>query len=523
MSGSANHDEGNPVEGNHDDANHDDGSHNRELRWGIYALLIAIAIGNMTGRLMAVNSVNKIDLQSRVIRQDLQRVENKLKQKNLSAEQYARELAVAKEKILDNRQLERPFLSANDRSRWLAIRALVEHGTYEIDQVLDRNAWNTIDMVQHRGDDGELHLYSSKPPLLYTLLAGEYWLINKATGMTLGSHPYIVGRLMLVTINILPMVLMLFFIAKLAERLGITDLGSLFVVAAGCLGTLLTTFAVTLNNHTVAAVSVTIALYAFARIWFDGETRRRYYFTAGLFAAFTAANELPALAFLALLGLALLLCDRRAWLQGFLPAAMLVVVAFFATNYIAHGCLTPPYMHKGTGDPETDWYVYTYTIDGVERESYWQNRQGIDKGEPSKWVYALHTTFGHHGIFSLTPIWLLSMVGLAMWCLKGDRQQRWLAIGIALLTLICLVFYIALRPQVDRNYGGMTSGLRWMFWFTPLWLVAMLPAADWFTRTRNRQAVALSLLAISVFSVSYPTWNPWTHPWLHRWLDYLGG
>lgn len=494
---------------------------NTQLRWGVYTLLIALAVGNMTGRLMAVNSVNRTDLQKHLIRQDTARAEKSLKQKNLPAEQFERELAIAKEKVLNNRQLVRPFLSANDRSRWLAIRALVEHGTYEIDAVLDRHIWNTIDMVQHRGRDGELHLYSSKPPLLYTLLAGEYWLITKTTGMTLASHPYVIDRLMLVTINVLPLMLMFFVIAKLAERLATTDWGGIFVVASACLGTMLTTFAVTLNNHIVAAVSATLALYAFVRIWCDGETRLRYYFSVGFFAAFTAANELPALAFLALMGLALLTRDRRAWLLGFLPAAMLVVVAFFATNYAAHDCLAPPYMHKGTDDPEENWYIYNYTIDGVTRESYWQNRQGIDRGEPSKATYALHTLIGHHGIFSLTPVWLLSVLGTFMWLRSGESRRRWLAIGVAVLTVVCLVFYIGLRPQVDRNYGGMTSGLRWMFWFAPLWLVTMMPAADWMGRTRMRQAIALSFLAISVFSVSYPTWNPWSQPWLHRWFDYM--
>ena len=37
-------------------------------------------------------------------------------------------------------------------------------------------------MVQHKGRDGKLHLYSSKPPLLATLLAGEYWLIHEFAG-----------------------------------------------------------------------------------------------------------------------------------------------------------------------------------------------------------------------------------------------------------------------------------------------------------------------------------------------------
>jgi hypothetical protein len=64
----------------------------------------------------------------------------------------------------------------------------------------------------------------------------------------------------------------------------------------------------------------------------------------------------------------------------------------------------------------------------------------------------------------------------------------------------------------------MTSGLRWMFWFAPLWLVALLPAADWCGRTRLRRGLALVLLGLSVLSVTYPTWNPWTHPWVLNFL-----
>lgn len=495
--------------------------HSARLRWGVYYLLIALAIGNMTGRLMAVNSVNRQDLQKHLIRQDLERTKKRLQAKELSTEQYEKELNAARQRILQRRQLERPFLSANDRSRWLAIRALVEEGTYEIDAVLDRNIWNTIDMVQHRGRDGELHLYSSKPPLLYTLQAGVYWLISKLTGMTLVTHPYVMCRMMLVLFNILPLTVMFYYVAKIAERFGTTDWGRIFVVASACLGTLLNAFAVTLNNHVVAAVSATLALYAFVRIWCDGEMRLRYFAVAGLFGAFTAANELPALAFLALLGMALLTCNARVWLQGFLPAAMLVIVAFFATNYAAHNCLTPPYMHKGTEDPEENWYIYDYTIEGVTRQSYWQNRTGIDIGEPSKAVYALHCLIGHHGIFSLTPIWLLSTVGIYLWLRTKIPSTQWLAAGIATLTLVVLFFYVGLRPQVDRNYGGMTCGLRWMFWFAPLWLIAMIPAADQMARTRWRMTVALAMLAVSVFSMSYPTWNPWTQPWLYQLMEYL--
>ena len=155
----------------------------------------------------------------------------------------------------------------------MTIRSLVEHGTYEIDAIVGQPTWDTIDMVQHRGRDGELHLYSSKPPLLATMLAGEYWVIHRLTGWTLGEQPYEVGRLMLFTVNILPLVLMYFLLARLVERFGTTDWGRVFVMAVATLGTLLTTFAVVLNNHIVAAVSAAIALYAFVRIYCDGERR----------------------------------------------------------------------------------------------------------------------------------------------------------------------------------------------------------------------------------------------------------
>jgi hypothetical protein len=68
----------------------------------------------------------------------------------------------------------------------------------------------------------------------------------------------------------------------------------------------------------------------------------------------------------------------------------------------------------------------------------------------------------------------------------------------------------------------MTSGFRWMFWFAPLWLVVMLPAADRLGRTTAGISLAAALLALSVLSASYPTWNPWTHPWIYRWLEWCG-
>src|SRR5262249_48506377 len=151
-----------------------------------------------------------------------------------------------------------------------------------------------------------------------------------------------------------------------------------------------------------------------------------------------------------------------------------------------------------------NWYDYEYYVEGikgpVKRESYWRDaeKKGVDRGEKSRIAYAFHVIAGHHGVFSLTPVWLLSVAGIwLLWRQRRGLDQGMqvlgvedsaqaakrnslsvgpdLAIFVAAITSVCLVFYL-LRPIEDRNYGGVSAGFRWMFWFAPLWLVTMLPA-----------------------------------------------
>ncbi len=284
----------------------------RPLRWGVYLLLIALSTGAMLGRILAVSSVDVIAVEAQLYREGRK-----------------------------DWQRQRPFLSANDRSRWATVRALVEHGTYTIDDVIQERGWDTIDMVQHRGWDGQLHQYSSKPPLFATVMAGPYWLIHHTTGATLGEYPYEVGRSLLVLFNVVPLVLYFFVLALLAERLGTTDFGRMFMVAAACFGTFLTTFAVSINNHLPAAVCAAVVLWALVRIWYDGERRRRYFVLAGFFSALAVTNELPALSLFALTGAVLLWKCPRPALVAFAPPALIVAAAALGTNYLAHGSLRP--------------------------------------------------------------------------------------------------------------------------------------------------------------------------------------
>ncbi|HVX11846.1 MAG TPA: hypothetical protein VHC22_11745 [Pirellulales bacterium] len=464
------------------------------LRRSIYALLIAVSIGGTVGRIFAVNAVDNIRLEKHL-----------------------------KDQGRKDWQKQRPFLSSNDRSRWATVRSLVELGTYQIDEIVSQPNWDTIDMVKH-DDQGraapapdEGHLYSSKPPLLATLLAGPYWVIHKLTGATLAEHPFSIGRGLLMLFNVLPLIIYFFVLARLVERFGTTDWGRAYVMTCAALGTFLTTFAVSINNHLSAAVCAAIALDAALRIWYDGEQRLRWFVVAGFFAAFAVANELPALAFAAAVALGLFYKAPWNTLKAFLPAALLVGAAAEGTTYLAHHSWIPPYAHRKAED---NWYDYQFIRNGKVRDSYWSHpeaRSPIDQGEPDRSIYAFHALVGHHGIFSLTPIWLFSFLGMGLLCRR--RAPDWRALGLLLtsVSLVCIAFYL-LRPQDDRNYGGMSSGFRWVFWLAPLWLVAMLPMADVLGARRWSRGLALVLLACSVLSVSYPTWNPWVHPWL---LDFL--
>ena len=485
------------------------------LRRSVYLLLIAIAAGNVAGRLFAVNSVDTIRLESHI---------------NL---QTARNHTGGGEPV--RRELERPFLSANDRSRWCTVRALVEHGTYAIDRIIVEPNWDTIDMVKHDGrgnpapgpDEG--HCYSSKPPLLATLMAGEYWLLHRVTGKTLGSHPHELGRILLFTWNVIPLVAYLVILAGIAERYGRTDFGRILVMAAGAVGTLVTSYAVVFTNHWPAAFAAMLSLDAVLRIVVDGERRWWWFLIGGTAAAFTAACELPALSWGVCVLTLLAWKSPRTTLLAAAPGIAVVVAAAIGTNYMAHGTMAPAYAQRHVAG---GWYDYQYRRDNRVIDSYWKPttpKSKIDLGEPSVIAYAFDVTVGHHGIFSLTPVWIVSLAGIGMVLRRraeaGESrcaERRAIAAAILACTVACLVFYVT-RPLGDRNYGGTATGFRWVIWFTPLWLYAMLPAADAMAGYRSRRLVAAGLLAISVLTASYPTWNPWTLPWLQVFMDYAEG
>jgi len=435
-------------------------------------------------------------------------------------------------------------LTANDISRYCTVWSLLERGTYAIDDC----PWqkDTQDKVKKAEPFSEQtpapeHFYSSKPPLFATLMAGVIYPFRAISGVPLDAvvkqarlernvEKEVDGRTQFVKetpppvpwpayvlyfkpaillFNVVPFVIFLVLYARLLDRYAPNDWAWFVSLFAGAFGTFLLVFNATLNNHSAAAFSAFFAIYQYIRIEDEDRPSPWRFAAAGFFGAFAACNELPAALFGALLFALVLARSPRGTLLYFVPAAAVPLAAFLATQYLAFGQFRPVYEEFGTK---------SYTYEG----SYWNTPLEYDwfnKFPESKAVYLFHMTFGHHGVFSLTPIFLFSIYACLRNLAAKGRPLRAVS-GLTLaLTAAMLAFY-CWNPKA-RNYGGSTAGLRWLFWLIPFWLV-ILPTGLGSGQDRKwPRRLATAALLGSMLTVGYALRSPWSNPWISDLLEHL--
>jgi len=386
-----------------------------------------------------------------------------------------------------------PVMSPNDASQWNTVWSLNAGQGY----VIDGAPYETFEKVVRAGRS-----YSSKPALMPTVVAGLAWLTRRPMGLSIPQDDGYVFRIVLILINVLPFAAMVVLYARLLERLDCQFPARIFCVAAAAFGTYLTGYSVTLNSHTLAACAVFFALYCLIRVQYDGQRHWGHFFLCGLFAAWAAANEAPALLFVAIVSGILLRANPRAALLYFLPPVLALCAAFFGATWLATGGLLP---YASPPEPEVFFY----------KGRYWLNPFGFAAADDSAWLRLFHMLLGRYGILSLTPIFVFAFYG----ALLKARLQLISRIGL-LLTIGMLGFY-ALGA---RDYGGRCQGMPRLFWLIPFWLISLAPAVDRAFRSPLFRALAFAALLVSLVSVGfalgaggpYKVAGPWGLSWLHQ-------
>jgi hypothetical protein len=297
----------------------------------------------------------------------------------------------------------------------------------------------------------------------------------------------------------------------------------------------------------MAAYFAGITLLLLWPIWHDGRRDAWRLALAGLCAGWTAANELPAASFAVA---CLIFSLSRAFLSTlvfFVPPLVLVVAAFFYTNELSFGSKVPAYLQPEMYDYEGSYwrssdksaidalstpredgtYVEGPRVAGEFTRKIKELAKPTPEGAPERPsglfvspIYLLHMTFGHHGVFSMTPIWLFALVGLlgALFEERGwSRLSAWM---LFLIVLVTFAFYWMVNTE--RNYGGFCHGMRWLLWLSPIWLLYLPRTLDAVAASAFGRMLVWISVWVSVFSVA-DTWsNPWTYSWIHRLLIWCG-
>jgi hypothetical protein len=264
-----------------------------------------------------------------------------------------------------------------------------------------------------------------------------------------------------------------------------------------------------------AAWAVFFSLYCLFRILDEPETGKWWYLGCTLFASWAAINENPAIAYLVLL-MAILIAKRpRQALQFALPVVIIMLSAYFLTTYLSTGRFKPYSLNWD----KTTLYNYPGNV--------WQVPRGIDAQFEPKWWYALNLTIGHHGLLSLTPIFIFSVWGMLrqkrLTAAEGFGQSYRIVnqLGLFLLVSITLLYIFA-----THNYGGGCQGPRWLIWLTPFLLISLPPVIHRHFHARSFRFFAWAALLISIYSIGYAlVKGPWGHErdsWLQWAFRYAG-
>jgi len=389
--------------------------------------------------------------------------------------------------------------SFNDASRMASVEALVEHGTWAID--------NTT-MAGHTGDIIKLngHTYSDKPPVLSFMAAGLYAILHRVFGLQLipkecdprASACYCFAVLcpqrpdwayywLTLTLIGIPSAFLLALFYRLTASMAQSNTLALILTAVLGLGTTILPYSLVINDNIPTAACLMLGLYALLRSTGDLAHSRRWLLVAGFAAALAFTFELQAGLFLVFfLADAVLHHRRGAWpfLIGTLPPLLLMA----GLDWWILGDPFPPMLHPaGYAFPGS---LLNPTIGGLRTAS----------NVPE---YVFEMLVGDRGLFSFVPV-MLWVVAALIARLRDKSDWLWSRAIIVGLACLSLTIYFG---GFTESFGGEVYG--------PVWYTAIMPllfvfaASPALYRTLSRRLIFGGLSVLSVYAAWQGALNPW--------------
>jgi hypothetical protein len=171
----------------------------------------------------------------------------------------------------------------------------------------------------------------------------------------------------------------------------------------------------------------------------------------------------------------------------------------FGLNYYITGSIKPTYTNS-----ELKNFAGNYFRGG---------RRGIDALKEPKHIYAWNVLFGHHGLFSMTPVYFFAAYEMF------QRLRKRLHFPETLTIVAVISMFFAFYIFRTRNYGGWCVGMRWLIPIMPLFVLYF---GLWLDRVRiTRTVIAATTLAFAIgcFHVQDGLTSPFQYSVWHNWLE----
>lgn len=370
--------------------------------------------------------------------------------------------------------------NANEKPRVYLTRAIVEEGTFAIDEGVRR--WGTTVDVSPSGG----HHYSNKAPGSSFLAVPAYLLLRGVKALAGAGEPTLAELFWAFRVgaSILPALLFLWLYARfLARQIADPDARRLALVSYA-LGSMAMTYSILFIAHQLSAVCAATAYIATAAV-VEGRRRARWMGIAGLAAGSALLVDYQAV--FATLPVALYALWHFLGVRPRRPAGLFWGLA---------GALPPValllfYHARAFGSPWRTGYDASVTFAHYHQHGF------LGLTGPTWEAFVGSTVAPDNGLFWMCPVLLLMIPG---WLEMARQRQRWQLF----VTAAVVAIYLAFISSITFWRGGWQMGPRYITAMLPFAMIPVAAAMAWAGRRRWAWAVcvALSLVGIAIYALS---------------------